>query len=163
MYGNIGMYNIIPSLFLLCLFVIYYSPLSISVSLFYLHMHTHAHTCTHMHTHTHTHTHTQIKHVQSPDLNPIEMIFHSNKSALKKHSSTNTPLDVSITPNIARSSYFRHCRIPLCDQTIAIWTIIIPCFIFFSQYRTKDFHPFITIFFQKNSILFLKEFNSLTR
>jgi len=73
-----------------------------------------------------THTHTQIKHVHSPDLNPIEMMFNSYKSALKRHSSTNTPWDVahaygikSVTPDIARS-YFRHCGIPLCDHFLSI-------------------------------------------
>ena len=90
----------------------------------YIYIYIHTHTHTHIHTYTHTHTH--IKHVHSPDLNPIEMMFNSYKSALKRHSSTDTPWDVahaygfkSVTPDIARS-YFRHCGIPLCDHFVSI-------------------------------------------
>ena len=94
----------------------------------YTHTHTHIYIYIYLYTYTHiyTHTHTQINHVHSPDLNPIEMMFNSYKSALKRHSSPHTPWDVahaygikSVTPDIARS-YFRHCGIPLCDHFLSI-------------------------------------------
>ena len=66
---------------------------------------------------SYTHAHTR-----SPDLNPIELMFHSYKAALKRHSGKNVPWDVahvhgimSVTPDIARS-YFKKCGIPRCDH-----------------------------------------------
>ena len=60
-------------------------------------------------------------------------MFHFYKPSLKKHSSTNITWDVahahginSVTPKIARSSYFWHCGIPLCDHFPSIDWIEIP-------------------------------------
>merc|ERR1712028_208356 len=56
----------------------------------------------------------------SPDLNPVEYMFNSYKSALKKY--CREEWDVanaygieSVTLDIARS-YFRHCGIPRCEN-----------------------------------------------
>ena len=61
-------------------------------------------------------------HTRSPDLNPIEMMFHSYKAVLKRYSGKNVPSDVAqayglqnVTPDVARSS-FKHCGIPRCEH-----------------------------------------------
>ena len=56
----------------------------------------------------------------SPDLNPIELMFGSYKSSLRRYH--HSPHNIahfkslqSVTPQIARS-YYRHCKVPHCDH-----------------------------------------------
>ena len=59
----------------------------------------------------------------SPDLNPIELMFHSYKQGLKKHIGKGRHIAhrlalQSVTPVIARS-YFKKSQVPRCDHYLS--------------------------------------------